>query len=63
MDDSPVKPANYIFDNTYRNMSEKKKFEKDPKFAYFNAIVKLKQNYMKNKRDVYEHMFRNPEQG
>ena len=53
MDDSPVKPSNYIFDNTYRNMSEKKKFEKDPKFAYFNAIVKLKQNYLKNKRDVY----------
>jgi hypothetical protein len=57
-DDSPVHPTNYIFDKTYKNMTEKKRFERDPKFAYFNALIKIKNNYKQTNKDVYGYIFK-----
>lgn len=60
-DGSPVHPTNYIFDKTYKNLSEKKRFERDPKFAYFNALVKIKNGYKQTNKEIYSYIFKTQE--
>ena len=56
-DNSPNKGSQYIFDDVYKNAAEKMKFENDPKFSYFNAIIQMKNKLSKGKSDVYEKVF------
>jgi hypothetical protein len=57
-DNSPLQPGSFIFDNTYKNISEKKKFEKDRKYAYFNTLLKIKSNYRNSNRSVHDYIFK-----
>jgi hypothetical protein len=57
-DSSLLHPKDYIFDKFYRNASQKKKFKKNPKFAYYNAFVKMKHNFLKNKKEIYKYVFK-----
>lgn len=43
------KPGTYIFDETYKTKYEKSKFAHNPKFAYFNAVMKIR-NKLGNKK-------------
>lgn len=43
------KPSTYIFDETYKTKYEKSKFAHNPKFAYFNAVMKIR-NKLGNKK-------------
>lgn len=52
-----------MFDPTYKNVSEKRKFEKDRKFSYFNALVKMKNNYLNGNQEIYKHVFHPEEPG
>lgn len=38
-------------------MNEKRRFERDPKFAYFNTLTKLKNNFRQSNQDVYGFLF------
>ena len=52
-DNTPLQPTNFIFDNTYKNMNQKRKFEHDPKYAYYNTLTKMKNNYINTNKSVY----------
>lgn len=56
-DKTPLQVGNFIFDKTYKNVNEKRKFEKDPKYAYFNTLLKLKSNFRQSNKDVYGFLF------
>lgn len=34
--------SDFIYDETYKNYRTKQRFEKDPKYSYFNAVMKMK---------------------
>lgn len=57
MDDHENSSAHYIFDAAYQSAMKKIKFEKNPKFQYFNAIVKMKSRLQNNQHDVYTKVF------
>lgn len=42
IDEQPVVASNFIFDDTYRNATDKKRFQKNRQYAYFNTLVKMK---------------------
>jgi len=43
------KPSAFIFDETYKSKYEKSKFAHNPKFAYFNAVMKIRNKLGNNK--------------
>lgn len=49
----------FVFDDLYRNAQEKRKLDKDKKFIYFKAIIKMKNEFGQNKRSLYEKVFEN----
>lgn len=61
IDDSPIIPTNFVFDETYRNVTDRKKFQNNRKYAYFNTLIKMKNdmhtNPNKNKSELYKYIF------
>jgi hypothetical protein len=57
-DNSPLSPKDITFDSLYRNESKKNKLKKNPKYAYYNAFVKMKYNYFQNKRGIYKYLIK-----
>lgn len=48
---SPQKTSEeYIFDEEYKTVGQKKKFENDPRYSYFNAITKMKKKMASNQK-------------
>lgn len=52
-----TKPANYIFDQSYKSAMNKMKFQRNPKYSYFNAIVKMKNKLQKSQHSVFQQVF------
>lgn len=57
MDDHPNYSSQYIFDEAYQNVMKKKRFEKNPKFMYFNTVLKMKNKLENSQHDIYTKVF------
>ena len=57
IDDNPHQNNSYIFDPMYKTVRDKNKFQKDPRFSYFNLITKMKNKLGQNQHEVYEKIF------
>ena len=56
-DDSSNKTAAFVFDDIYKNAAHKKQFENNPKFSYFNAIIKMKSKLANENKTIYDRVF------
>ena len=57
VDNEPNQNSSFIFDKMYKTAREKNKCEKDPRFTYFNAIMKMKSKLGTEQFEVYEKVF------
>ena len=57
MDGCPNYTSQYIFDDAYQNVDKKVRFEKNPKFMYFNTVLKMKNKLENSQRDIYTKVF------
>lgn len=48
--------SSFIFDETYKTKFDKHKFEHNPKFAYFNTVMRIR-NKLFNHHEVYSMLF------
>ena len=54
---SPEKTSSFIFDDLYKNAAHKQQFENNPKFSYFNAIIKMKSKLANENKIIYDRVF------
>ena len=56
MDQTNSTGNDFIFDDVYKNAKNKNKFSKNPKFVYFNALMKMKKK-LSDKNQIYSQVF------
>lgn len=59
LDQHPSIPADYIYDDLYKNVTNKSKFSRNPKYSYFNALMRMKQK-LGDQQSIYEKVFQQP---
>jgi hypothetical protein len=58
LDDKPTLPSTYIFDDVYKNATNKSKYSRNPKYMYFNTLLRMKQKL--GDGQVYNNVFNTP---
>lgn len=59
LNESPSNNGQFIFDEVYKNQQDKVKFSHNPKYAYFNSIIKMRSKLQTDEK-VYNSVFHSP---
>ena len=54
--------SDFIYDETYKSYKMKQKFENDPKYSYFNAVMQMKHK-LSAKEQLYRSVFEVGQEG